>query len=136
MCSKHSKKCNFKCFQYDSKNKKSKILIKHISCKCKCKFNSKNVTWIKSGIMINVRVSAEIWKSIMCAKILYLQSCHMYLEKWQIFKKYYWQSSVYVWWNYRSNKNRLNKNCYRKVYFNNFFFYSFFINCYSIIDSC
>ena len=27
-----------------------------------------NVTWIKSGIMVNVNVSVKTWKNIMCVK--------------------------------------------------------------------
>ena len=37
----------------------SKILTKHTSCKCKCKFDQKNVIQIKSGIMVNVNVSVK-----------------------------------------------------------------------------
>ena len=37
----------------------SKTLTKHISCKCKCKFDGKNVTHIKSGIIINVGASVK-----------------------------------------------------------------------------
>ena len=36
--------------------KESKILTKHVSCKCKCKFNGVSVIQIKSGIKINVEV--------------------------------------------------------------------------------
>ena len=37
----------------------SNILKKHISCKCKCKFDGKNVIQINGGIMINVDVSVK-----------------------------------------------------------------------------
>ena len=37
----------------------SMILIKYMPCKCKCKFNKRDVIEIKSGIMINVDVSAK-----------------------------------------------------------------------------
>ena len=30
----------------------SRILTKHILCKCECKFDDKNVTWIKSGTVV------------------------------------------------------------------------------------
>ena len=40
---------------------------------------------------------------------LYLESCWIYLWKCQIFSKYHWHFSNYVWWNYRSDKNRSNK---------------------------
>ena len=38
----------------------SKTLIKHISCKCKCSFDGRNVIHIKSGITINVDASVKI----------------------------------------------------------------------------
>ena len=34
----------------------SKTLTKHISCKCKCRFDGKNVIQINGGIIINVDV--------------------------------------------------------------------------------
>ena len=37
----------------------SKILTKHISCKCKCKFDEQNVIQINGGITINVDVSVK-----------------------------------------------------------------------------
>ena len=37
----------------------SKTSIKHISSKCKCKYDGKNVTQIRNGISINVSVSAK-----------------------------------------------------------------------------
>ena len=37
----------------------SKTLTKHISCECECKFDSKNVTQIKSGNKINVDMSVK-----------------------------------------------------------------------------
>ena len=47
-----------------TKINKSKILIKHVSYKFKCKFDGRNATQIKSGIMINVGVSENIQKNI------------------------------------------------------------------------
>ena len=37
----------------------SKILTKHISCECKCRFDGKNVIQINSEITINVDVSVN-----------------------------------------------------------------------------
>ena len=37
----------------------SKTLTKHISCKCKCKFDERKCNSINGGIMINVDVSAK-----------------------------------------------------------------------------
>ena len=45
---------------------KSKTLNKQVSWKCECKFGSKNVIQIKSGITINVGVS------------VYLESCNIH----------------------------------------------------------
>ena len=45
----------------------SKTSTKHISSKCKCKYDGKNVTQIRNGISINVSVSAKIQKN-MCVK--------------------------------------------------------------------
>ena len=69
-----------------------------------------NVIQIKSGTRINVGVSAKIQGNIMCQKKLYWEFCYISLQKWQIFKKYYWWFSYYVWWNCRYNKNSFNKN--------------------------
>ena len=49
-------------------------LTKHISSKCKCKFNGRKCIQIKSGIMINVDVSVKIKKISHVQKRLYLQS--------------------------------------------------------------
>ena len=54
----------------------SKILTKHASCKCKCKFNSKKCNEI--GMAAKANVSVKIWKNIMCMKnIVYLKSQYM-----------------------------------------------------------
>ena len=37
----------------------SKILIKDISCDCKCRFDGKNVFQINGGVIINVDVSVK-----------------------------------------------------------------------------
>ena len=62
---------------------KSKILIKHISCKCKyvnVSLMVKNVTRIKSGITINVGVSAKnVEKHHVRKKRFYLESCYVCL---------------------------------------------------------
>ena len=38
----------------------SKILTKHISCKCECKFDGRKCNLCKSGITINGGVSVKI----------------------------------------------------------------------------
>ena len=48
-----------------------------MSCKCKCKYDGKNVIQIKFGITLNVDVNAKIQK--MCEKRLYLECCHVQL---------------------------------------------------------
>ena len=37
----------------------SKRLTKHISCRCKCRFDGKNVIQINGGIIINVDMSVK-----------------------------------------------------------------------------
>ena len=46
----------------------SKILTRHISCKCECKFHGRHVTRIKSEITVSVGESVKILKSIIHAK--------------------------------------------------------------------
>ena len=43
-----------------TKTNESKTLAKHISCRCNCKFDGRNVTQIKSGKTITVNVSGKI----------------------------------------------------------------------------
>ena len=47
----------------------SKRLTKHVSFKCKCRFDGKNATQIKSGIAINIDVSV---KNVMYVKKIIL----------------------------------------------------------------
>ena len=54
----------------------SKILIKNVSCECKCRFDGKNIIQTNGGITINIYVSVKMscmWKR------LYLESYYMYL---------------------------------------------------------
>ena len=46
---------------------KSRTLIKHVSCKCKCKM-VENVSYTKIGLTIRVSVGAKIQKNIACDK--------------------------------------------------------------------
>ena len=50
----------------------SKTLTKHISCKCKCRFNEENVIQINGGIMINVDVSVKNVEKIMFGILLHV----------------------------------------------------------------
>ena len=60
---------------------KSEILTKHVSCEYKCKLIAEDLTRIKSGITINVSVSAKIKKNIMCAeKIIFGILLHKVLK--------------------------------------------------------
>ena len=52
----------------------SKILRKDISCKCKCRFDGKNVIQVNGGITINVYVSV---KNVMHVKKIILESFYM-----------------------------------------------------------
>ena len=51
---------------------KSKTLLKHISCECKCNLMKQNVSQINSGITINVDVTV---KNLIFVKRLFLQFC-------------------------------------------------------------
>ena len=58
----HSKKIedlNLSVFNTITGINESKTLTKHISCKCKCKFDVKHVIQINGGITINVDVSVK-----------------------------------------------------------------------------
>ena len=50
---------NFRGFNMITKINVSRTLTKHISCKCKCKFDGKNITKIKNGITVNINVSVN-----------------------------------------------------------------------------
>ena len=52
----------------------SKILIKHLSCESKCRFDEKNIIQINGGIMKNVDVSVKNMyvKKIMFGILLHL----------------------------------------------------------------
>ena len=39
---------------------KSKILIKNVSCECKCRFDGKNIIQTNGGITINIYVSVKM----------------------------------------------------------------------------
>ena len=52
----------------------SKTLTKHLSCKCKCTFDGKNVTQVNGRITINVCMSVKI---AIYVKRLHLKSCYM-----------------------------------------------------------
>ena len=49
-----------------------KIVTKHISCKCECKFDGRKQIQIKNGIMINVDVSDIYLKKITFGIFLYV----------------------------------------------------------------
>ena len=51
-----------------------KTLAKHISCKCKCKFDGIKSTQFNGGITINVYVSV---KNMYMRNILCLESCYI-----------------------------------------------------------
>ena len=58
---------NINVFNVVTRINESKTLTKHISCKCKYKFDGKNETQIKCGITINVDASPKVEEG-MCAK--------------------------------------------------------------------
>ena len=60
-----------------------KILTKHISCECKCRFDGKNVIPINGGITINVNMSLK--KFIYMKKIMF----GILLQSASVLSKYY-----------------------------------------------
>ena len=64
-----------------------KILTEHISCECKCTFDERKCkTRIKSGIMINIGVSANIQKNIMhVRKIIFWILAHVFVKMVSIY---------------------------------------------------
>ena len=65
----------------------SKILTKHISCKCKCRFDRKKIIIkITGGITIKSDVSV---KNIIYMKKIVFGNQYMSLQKWKILSKYY-----------------------------------------------
>ena len=45
--------------------------MKNISCKCKYKLKAKNIDQIKSGIMININMSAKIQENTCAKKVIF-----------------------------------------------------------------
>ena len=72
---------NLSAFNIIARINKSSALAKDILSKCKFKYDGTNVTQLRSGISINVIVTAKIQKS-MSVKKFYLESCCMNLWKW------------------------------------------------------
>ena len=69
VCVQNEKKdLNIHVFNVITGINESKVLTKHISCKCKCKFHGKNLIQIKNGIMINVDVNV---RNIYVRKIIF-----------------------------------------------------------------
>ena len=50
---------NLRMFNMITGESESKMLTKHISCECKCRFDRKNVIQINGAITINVDVSVK-----------------------------------------------------------------------------
>ena len=63
-----------------TKANESKKVIRHISCKCKRKFDSKNVIQIRFGIVINVGVSANIQEKMWLKKVIFGILLHLFVK--------------------------------------------------------
>ena len=63
-----------------TKANESKKVIRHISCKCKCKFDGKNVIQIRFGIVINVGVSANIQEKMWLKKVIFGIPLHLFVK--------------------------------------------------------
>ena len=55
---------NLSAFNIIARINKSSTLAKYVSSKCKCKYDGTNLTQLRSGISINVIVSAKIKKNM------------------------------------------------------------------------
>ena len=63
-----------------TKANESKKVIRNISCKCKRKFDSKNVIQIRFGIVINVGVSANIQEKMWLKKVIFGIPLHLFVK--------------------------------------------------------
>ena len=63
-----------------TKANESKKVIRHTSCKCKCKFDGKNVIQIRFGIVINVGVSANIQEKMWLKKVIFGILLHLFVK--------------------------------------------------------
>ena len=63
-----------------TKANESKKVIRHISCKCKCNFDDKNVIQIRFGIVINVGVSANIQEKMWLEKVIFGILLHLFVK--------------------------------------------------------
>ena len=83
---------NLNVFNLRTRTNESSKLFDHISYKCKCKFDGKNVIQIKFGMVVNVNTRAKVQEKNVCKK-----GYNEILAKraWQNNKylgsKYYWQ---------------------------------------------
>ena len=59
---------NFHVFCMITEINKSRMLAKHISCKCECKFDDRKYNLNQNGIMTSVGVSVKIQKNISVKK--------------------------------------------------------------------
>ena len=65
---KRTEDLNLSMFNMITGTNESKTLTKHISCKCKCKFDGRKYNSNQSGITINVTVSAKNIKYVKSEK--------------------------------------------------------------------
>ena len=63
-----------------TKANESKKVIRHISSKCKCNFDGKNVIQIRFGIVINVGVSANIQEKMWLKKVIFGIPLHLFVK--------------------------------------------------------
>ena len=85
----------------------SKILIKYISCKCECKFDTTKCN------------SKQKWNSNKCLCECKNPKEHQVCEKgyiWNPATISYENGNDYMWWNYRYGKKYFNKNSYSKKF--------------------
>ena len=77
MCSKQNRRFKFKCLNIITRTNESKILTKHISCECKCKFDGTKCNSNRKWNNDKCHVSAKIQNNIMHAKNSHLEPYYM-----------------------------------------------------------
>ena len=74
---KETKDINVKVFNMITNKNEAKTMTKHISCNCKCKFNSQHVIQIKNEIKKHVNVSVKI--IVHAKKIIVVILAHVFV---------------------------------------------------------
>ena len=77
MCSKQNRRCKCKCLNMITRINESKILTKHLSCECECKFDGRKCNSNQKWNNDKCHVSAKIQNNIIHAENSYLELYYM-----------------------------------------------------------